>query len=95
MLRIVQNWTMSLIDESPRMPKPHHDPEHEPIAPDLLPRLDPNRFWPETRKRLSAPGLRTLLAIADLWHLTRAERLMVLGSAVVDGPCLAKEGPRT
>ena len=43
---------------------------NEPVSPDL-PRLDPFRFSRQSRERLSAPGLRTFLAIADLW-LTRA-----------------------
>ena len=32
-------------------------------------RLDLSRFAPANRKRLSAPALRTFLAIADLWGL--------------------------
>ncbi len=32
------------------------------------------------RRRLSGPGLRTFLAVADLWALTEAERLRLLGS---------------
>jgi hypothetical protein len=54
---------------------PNHPP---PISPEL-PRLEPQRFSAETRERLSAPGLRTFLALADLWGLTEAERLAVLG----------------
>jgi antitoxin Xre/MbcA/ParS-like protein len=42
-------------------------------------RLDPQRFSPANRRRLSAPGLRTFLAIADLWGLTEEERRLVLG----------------
>lgn len=42
--------------------------------------LDLRRFAPVNRRRLSAPGLRTFLAIADLWGLSEAERLLVLGS---------------
>lgn len=42
-------------------------------------RLDPQRFSPANRRRLSAPGLRTFLAIADLWGLTEQERRLVLG----------------
>ncbi len=41
--------------------------------------LDPRRFSPLSRKRLSAPGLRTFLAIADLWELDEQQRLLVLG----------------
>lgn len=44
------------------------------------PRLDASRFSPESRRRLSGPGLRTFNAIADLWGLTEGERLRVLGS---------------
>ncbi|PWJ83857.1 uncharacterized protein DUF2384 [Pseudaminobacter salicylatoxidans] len=42
-------------------------------------RLDASRFVPANRRRLSAPGLRTFLAIADLWGLTEEERRLVLG----------------
>lgn len=42
-------------------------------------RLDKSRFAPANRRRLSAPALRTFLAIADLWGLTEAQRLLVLG----------------
>jgi hypothetical protein len=42
-------------------------------------RLEPGRFAPANRKRLSAPALRTFLAIADLWGLTEEQRLLVLG----------------
>lgn len=41
--------------------------------------LDRSRFLPENRRRLSAPGLRTFLAIADLWGLNEGQRLLVLG----------------
>jgi len=44
-----------------------------------LPRLEQARFEPANRKRLSAPGMRTFLAIADLWGLTEQERLRILG----------------
>lgn len=37
------------------------------------------RFSPANRRRLSAPGLRTFLAIAELWGLTDEQRLLVLG----------------
>ena len=43
------------------------------------PRLDPTRFSPANRRRLSAPGLRTFLAIADLWGLTEEQRRLILG----------------
>src|ERR1700735_4653537 len=42
-------------------------------------RLDPTRFAPPNRKRLSAPALRTFLAIADLWRLSEEERRLMLG----------------
>jgi Protein of unknown function (DUF2384) len=44
-----------------------------------LQRLDASRFAPANRRRLSAPALRTFLAIADLWGLTEEQRLLVLG----------------
>jgi hypothetical protein len=43
------------------------------------PRLDNSRFLPASRRQLSAPALRTFLAIADLWGLTEEQRLLVLG----------------
>jgi Protein of unknown function (DUF2384) len=43
------------------------------------PRRDIARFAPANRRRLSAPALRTFLAIADLWRLTEEQRLLVLG----------------
>nr|WP_176023813.1 MbcA/ParS/Xre antitoxin family protein [Brucella pseudintermedia] len=45
-------------------------------GPDIL---DAARFAPGSRKRLSGPGLRTFLTIADLWGLDEQQRLMVLG----------------
>jgi uncharacterized protein (DUF2384 family) len=51
---------------------------HAEIAPSP-PHLDPSRFAPDNRKRLSAPGLRTFLAIADLWGLDETQRRLVLG----------------
>ena len=42
-------------------------------------RLDADRFAPANRRRLSAPGLRAFLAIADLWGLSEEERRLVLG----------------
>ena len=41
--------------------------------------LEASRFATPNRRRLSSPGLRTFLAIADLWGLTESERLLVLG----------------
>ena len=48
-------------------------PEPEP------PRLDVAAFDPATRRRLSGPGLRTFLAIADLWGLGEEQRRRILG----------------
>jgi hypothetical protein len=42
-------------------------------------RLENSRFEPSNRRRLSGPALRTFLAIADLWGLSEAQRLLVLG----------------
>lgn len=41
--------------------------------------LDLSRFAPANRRRLSAPGLRTFLAIADLWGLNEEQRRLILG----------------
>lgn len=41
--------------------------------------LGANRFSPENRRRLSAPALRTFLAIADLWGLSEEQRRLMLG----------------
>jgi uncharacterized protein (DUF2384 family) len=41
--------------------------------------LDASRFTPGNRRRLSGPGLRTFLSIADLWGLGEGERLLALG----------------
>lgn len=43
------------------------------------PRVDATRLDPANRHRLSGPGLRAFLNVADLWGLTEGERLMVLG----------------
>jgi hypothetical protein len=42
-------------------------------------RLDKSRFLSANRRRLSAPALRTFLAVADLWGLSEEQRLLVLG----------------
>ncbi|MGO7731564.1 MbcA/ParS/Xre antitoxin family protein [Rhizobium leguminosarum] len=42
-------------------------------------RLEIERFASANRKRLSAPALRTFLAIADLWGLSEEQRLLMLG----------------
>ena len=41
--------------------------------------LDTERFAPANRRQVSGPGLRTFLAITDLWGLTESERLLILG----------------
>lgn len=41
--------------------------------------LDLSRFEPTNRRRLSAPAVRTFLAIADLWSLTEEQRRLILG----------------
>ena len=41
--------------------------------------FDQTRFAPANRRRLSAPALRTFLAIADLWGLNEEERRLILG----------------
>ena len=43
------------------------------------PVLDLSRFEPANRRRLSAPTLRTFLAIADLWGLNEEQRRLMLG----------------
>ncbi len=43
------------------------------------PILDASRFAAPNRRRLSAPGLRTFLAIADFWGLAEDQRLLILG----------------
>src|ERR1700680_5252915 len=42
-------------------------------------RLNNTVFAPANRSLLSAPALRTFLAIADLWGLTEEQRLLILG----------------
>lgn len=41
--------------------------------------VDRERFSPEHRQQLSGPGLRTFLAIADLWGLNEEQRRLILG----------------
>lgn len=43
-------------------------------------RINPSLFGATERRRVSGPGLRTFLAIADLWALTEEERRRILGS---------------
>ncbi len=40
---------------------------------------EPGRFGSVHRRRLSAPGLRAFVAIADLWGLTEEQRRLLLG----------------
>jgi hypothetical protein len=42
--------------------------------------INPSLFDRVERRRVSGPGLRTFLAIADLWRITEEERLRILGS---------------
>ena len=42
-------------------------------------RTDIARFATANRRRLSGPGLRAFLAIADLWGLTEEQRQLILG----------------
>lgn len=44
-----------------------------------IPSLTAERFRPESRRRLGAPGLRAFLQIAAIWRLNEAERLCMLG----------------
>jgi hypothetical protein len=56
------------------------DPALHPSGPGNGPQLLENsRFAPANRRRLSAPALRTFLAIADLWGLGEQQRLLILG----------------
>ena len=55
--------------ESPGTPR---EGNHSPV-------LDEDQFSPESRRRLSGPGLRTFVRIADLWGLSDWERWTVLG----------------
>jgi len=45
----------------------------------IPPRLDLSRFAPANRRRLSAPALRTFVALADLWGLNEEQRRLILG----------------
>src|SRR5436305_792843 len=62
---------------SVRRSKPHQAATAVQPEPPLL---DAGRFHSENRRRLSGPGLRAFLAIADSWGLTEQERLRVLGT---------------
>lgn len=58
--------------------------------------VDVRRYEPANRRRLSAPGMRTFLAVADLWRLNEEERRLVLGypsrSTYHNWAKLAREG---
>lgn len=45
----------------------------------VTPEVITSRFGPTNRRKLSAPGFRTFLAIADLWKLTEVQCLLVVG----------------
>ena len=52
------------------------------LSPNIIatqPILDLSRFEPSNRRRLSAPALRTFLAISDLWGLNEEQRRLMLG----------------
>jgi hypothetical protein len=57
---------------------PPSRPAREP-APEGLPTLGQDRFRPDRRRKLSGPGLRAFLNVADEWGLSEQERLRVLG----------------
>ena len=50
-----------------------------PVVTDTPWGVDVARLMPDNRRRLSAPALRTFLAIAELWGLSEEERRLVLG----------------
>lgn len=54
-------------------------PSNAPAVDALPAKLDVSRFQPANRRRLSAPALRTFLAIADFWGLTEKQRRLILG----------------
>lgn len=57
---------------------PLHSPDDALVASPQ--RINPSLFNSAERRRVSGPGLRTFLAVADLWRLTEEERLRLLGS---------------
>lgn len=57
----------------PKTPKPKDKMD------DGTTQLGLTRFDSVNRRRLSAPGLRTFLRIADRWGLTEQQRLLILG----------------
>jgi uncharacterized protein (DUF2384 family) len=58
---------------------PPATPRPIPVIQPGPPLVGPERFSPEQRKRLSGPGMRTFLAIANLWGLTEEQRRLILG----------------
>lgn len=73
------------------------DSDLEPFAV-VLPQKDKARFKRANRRRLSAPAIRTFLAIADLWGLTEDERRLVLGfpsPSIYDSWCKQAREHRT
>ncbi len=62
--------------QAARKPQSSESQRRQAERPDLL---DASRFSPQNRRRLSAPALRTFLAIADLWALSEEQRRLVLG----------------
>ena len=54
---------------------------------DRLPVLDCDRFSRDNRRRLSGPGLRTFIRVADLWKLTGEQRRLVLCQAANSTYC--------
>ena len=59
------------------MPIPARE-QHQAIEPGPF-ILEADRFSGGNRRRLSGPGMRTFLGIADVWGLGEADRLRVLG----------------
>jgi hypothetical protein len=59
------------------MPRPHAPEAVIAAGPQ---QINPSLFRSAERRRVSGPGLRTFLAVADLWCLTEEERRRVLGS---------------
>ncbi len=61
------------------LPIAHESPGPQEPAAGLAFGVDPGRATPADRRRLGGPGLRSFLAIADLWRLDEARRLRILG----------------
>ncbi|GGK45136.1 MbcA/ParS/Xre antitoxin family protein [Salinarimonas ramus] len=59
------------------MSAPSLEPDRATAGPQ---RVNPALFDRAERRRLSGPGLRTFLSICDVWRLTEAERLRILGA---------------